>query len=481
MARARARARRRTPSPASRPRTSARRADTIFPLLHVDPRRSRCPQRVVLAGLTGRVAADGAADARRRPRLLGPGSLAVQGLWPVLWGRVAARRHRRRRDTKSRSRAGRCGNLAVEGPRPAFRVGEQPYGLLPTSSFNAWVDAPGDPLAGIEDAHPRVGASLARGAAAAARAARGARRTARTRAACSTSLGVHAPSRYWQARAIADLYDLQALRAMFGMPPLDTSMGRQHRARAARRADAARADRARAWRRADSGTAARRGGGRRDCCGACRTMEPEPLLRARDDRSSDSSAICCASRCIAARAIIGEAVMRLRAGTADRARPAAAVGRRRRRTATRSFRGTNQAVAELRDGADPNGRVVAERFKEVQEALQVIADLWEPMSEPLFRGVLAALDTAAFRVDPWLTGIAERRLQRMIADRRAVPARRLRLGRRAGAVHGVGRRTARARPDARRPAARAVARAGADRGAAARCRGSLSRATTAGT
>src|SRR6185369_11974697 len=30
--------------------------------------------------------------------------------------------------------------------------------------------------------------------------------------------------------------------------------------------------------------------------------------------------------------------------------------------------------------------------------------------------VLAALDTAAFRVDPWLTGIAERRLQAMIAD-----------------------------------------------------------------
>ena len=29
--------------------------------------------------------------------------------------------------------------------------------------------------------------------------------------------------------------------------------------------------------------------------------------------------------------------------------------------------------------------------------------------------MLAALDTAAFRVDPWLTGIAERRLQRMIA------------------------------------------------------------------
>src|SRR6185436_8183994 len=36
------------------------------------------------------------------------------------------------------------------------------------------------------------------------------------------------------------------------------------------------------------------------------------------------------------------------------------------------------------------------------------------MHDDLFRAVLAALDTAAFRVDPWLTGIAARRLEQMI-------------------------------------------------------------------
>ena len=116
---------------------------------------------------------------------------------------------------------------------------------------------------------------------------------------------------------------------------------------------------------------------------------------------------------IDARAVVGDAVDRLQAGTPI------AIGQQlpwADETAYRNalFRGTNQAVAELRAGADPNGRIVAERFKEVQEALQVIADLWEPLSKPLFRAALAALDTAAFRVDPWLTGIAERRLQQMI-------------------------------------------------------------------
>ena len=131
--------------------------------------------------------------------------------------------------------------------------------------------------------------------------------------------------------------------------------------------------------------------------------------------------------------VVGDAVKRLRAGTPialDRALPW------EDETAYRNvlFQGTNVAVDELRNGADPNGRVVAERFKEVQEALQVFADLWEPMSKPLFRAVLAALDTAAFRVDPWLTGIAERRLQADDRRRRAIPPRRIRLGRRAGAV-----------------------------------------------
>ena len=73
-------------------------------------------------------------------------------------------------------------------------------------------------------------------------------------------------------------------------------------------------------------------------------------------------------------------------------------------------------MTELAAAADPAARELAARFREVREALEVIADLWEAEPGQLFRGVLAALDTAAFRVDPWLTGIAERRLQQMIKD-----------------------------------------------------------------
>jgi hypothetical protein len=144
------------------------------------------------------------------------------------------------------------------------------------------------------------------------------------------------------------------------------------------------------------------------------TMEPEPLL-SMARRKLGLVGHLMRESLLAARAVIGEAVERLPAGRpiapghplpwADDAAYRQAM-----------LRGTNQAVIDLRDGPDPNGHLLAARFKEIQDALQVIADLWAEMSTALFRGVLAALDTAAFRVDPWLTGIAERRLQTMIAS-----------------------------------------------------------------
>ena len=118
---------------------------------------------------------------------------------------------------------------------------------------------------------------------------------------------------------------------------------------------------------------------------------------------------------LTARAIIGDAVARLNAGTPISSGQALSwTNETEYRNAISG--GTNQAVQKLRGGGDANGRLLAERFNEVQEALHVIADLWKSMPDALFRAVLAALDTAAFRVDPWLTGIAERRLQRMIAE-----------------------------------------------------------------
>src|SRR5690606_12602563 len=70
----------------------------------------------------------------------------------------------------------------------------------------------------------------------------------------------------------------------------------------------------------------------------------------------------------------------------------------------------------LASSGDENAMVVAERFREVKEALEVTADLLQAMPSRIFGGVLSALDTASFRVDPWLTGVANRRLEAMIAE-----------------------------------------------------------------
>ena len=121
-------------------------------------------------------------------------------------------------------------NLAVEGPRPAFRVGEQPYGLLPTSAFKGWVDEPGDPLAAIE-------ARIRRGHSAGARAPRPRRAPRADESAGADTrglldvLGLHAPSRHWQRAARWPIaINCRRLRAMFGLPPLDTTWDDNRRA-----------------------------------------------------------------------------------------------------------------------------------------------------------------------------------------------------------------------------------------------------------
>jgi len=385
------------------------RAETIFPLLHVDPATQQSTS-IVLTGLTGRIGPTALPMLGGDLDYFGPGSLAVQGLWPALWGR-SLRDVTGAGDTEIPLARWAIRNLAVEGPRPAFRVGEQPYGLLPTSAFRAWVDAPGDALASIETQIRQWALPWRAGAAAAARAARG-RTAGEDIGGFLDVLGLHAPSRYWQVRAIADRYDLQALRALAGMPGLDTAWD-DNTARALRHVPSPLAPIGRAPGEApipgppldeveDSNLL-------RSLC----TMEPE-LLFSRGRLKLGLVGHLFREALIAARAVVGDAVTRLRAGAPialGQSLPWADEAAYRNTL----FEGTNMAVAELRGGADPNGRVVADRFKEVQEALQVFADLWEPMSPALFRAVLAALDTAAFRVDPWLTGIAERRLQRMIA------------------------------------------------------------------
>jgi hypothetical protein len=387
-------------------------AATVFPLLHVDP-AEQMSTGVVLGGLTGRV------ERSALPMLGGdldyyaPGSLAVQGLWPVLWGRVL-RDVIGMGDEELALARWAIRNLAVEGPRPAFRVGEQPYGLLPVSSFGSgsWTDTPSDALAPIEARILEWALPWRANAAAAARVARGGVAGIDTRGLVE-ALGVHAPTRHWNARAIADLYQLQGLRLAFGLEPLDTTWD-DNTARALRGVAKPLAPIGRA-----PGVVEIPGPPHDEVedialLRRLPTMDPEELYALSREKLGLVGHLMRESL-IAARAIVGEAVEKLRIGTPiSLGQPLPWADEDEYRDAM--FYGTNEAVVQLQEGGDANGRLLAERFDEVQDALQVIADLWAELSGPLFRGVLAALDTAAFRADPWLTGIAERRLRRMIDE-----------------------------------------------------------------
>ncbi|MGI8867339.1 MAG: hypothetical protein ACR2F6_00420 [Mycobacteriales bacterium] len=384
--------------------------DSLYPLLHTDPSGQQSTV-AALTALTGRVPPAALPVLGGDLDCYGPGSLAVQGLWPALWGRafsdvVGAG------DREPDVARWAIRNLAVEGPRPAIRIGQQPYGLLPTSSFGSWVDSPGDGTAEIERRIRGWGLGWRAGAAAAAR-------TANRRAPGADSaellevLGVHAPSRYWEVRPIADRYVIDALRALAGMPGLPSDEWDRLTAVAWRDRPAALAPTGPAAR---SGPVPRPPGDERDEAKRLKelcTMEPEALY------SQGISGLGLVGHLfrealVSARAIVGEAAERLRAGTP------VALGQPlpwddELQYRSHVLQGGSVAVTDLAASNDRAAGEVAARFRDVQEALSVLADLWEAAPAPLFRAVLAALDTAAFRVDPWLTGIAERRLQQLIA------------------------------------------------------------------
>ena len=71
------------------------------------------------------------------------GSALVTALWPALWGFAAGQVWDVARGRTPAQWAGRA--LFPEGAYPSVRVGPQPYGLLPTTSWSTWSPADGDP------------------------------------------------------------------------------------------------------------------------------------------------------------------------------------------------------------------------------------------------------------------------------------------------------------------------------------------------
>ena len=385
-------------------------ADSLFPLLSRDP-ESQLSTSAVLTALTGRIPAGALPMLGGDLDYFAPGSLAVQGFWPVLWGR--ALRDVTMSDGQEIELARwAMRNLAVEGPRPTIRVGKQPYGLLPTSAFSSWVAEAADPLALVEDRIRRWGLAWRAGASAAAEQMNSWVEDADS-AGLLEVLGLHAPSRHWQVRPIADLVAVQVARAGAGMAPLPATDWD---------ITTARVWRGWAYPGFPLGPAAGPGpvpgppGDEAEDAallkGLC-TMAPEPLYFQDPGRLGLVGHLF-REALISTRAIAGEAITQWETtGRINLVTPLPLDNEGAYRTFV--IRGTDQSLAILETATDANGRTIAARCRDVLEALQVFADLWEPMHDALFRGTLAALDSAAFRVDPWLTGLAERRLQTLIA------------------------------------------------------------------
>lgn len=385
-------------------------AESLVPLLGLDPSTQQAT-RSVLSALTGRVAPDALPLIGGDVDLFGPGSLAVQGFWPVLWGRML--RDVVGIDAREPDLATWAERLlAPEGTRPTIRVGGQPYAVLPTSAYTAWVPDAADATADLEQAILAWATPWRASAAASAEQAHGWAEGADTEQLLGV-LGQHAPSRHWRVRPVADAAVVAAERILAGGRALPVSPW-----------DRGTAD---AWRGVPFPSAPIAPGARSgrlpgppddvldkaESLKRLCTMHPEPLYFVGEPPYGLVGHLFRESL-IAARAIVGEAIVRWAStGRVDLAVPQPL--RDENTFRDHVMRGTDESVDELAATGDPDAERVAARFREVQEALIVIADLWEVDQDALFRATLAALDVASFRVDPWLTGVAERRLQSMVS------------------------------------------------------------------
>ncbi|KGN39775.1 hypothetical protein N801_19045 [Knoellia aerolata DSM 18566] len=344
----------------------------------------------------------------------GPGCLAVEGLWPVLWGRAL-------RDVLGAGAieldVARWARdyLRVEGSRPAIRIGEQPYGLLPTSAFERWVSAPEEEtrISEVEERILRWALPWRAGAAKAAESAgHGSVRGADT-ALLLGAMSRNAPTRHWRVRPVTELHIVQAARALSAMPPMPASEWDRNSALAWRDVPYPQTPKGPA-----GGVGALPGpaedehedpGLLHEMC----FMHPERLYF---DPGQPLGLVGHLVReaLLVSRAILGEAVVRWRAG--DPVELGQPIPFDEDQFSSYVMAGDEDALEELRSASDDNGRFLAKRFDRVRDALSTTADLWERRHDQLFAGVLAALDTASFRVDPWLTGVAERRLERFAAD-----------------------------------------------------------------
>jgi hypothetical protein len=82
-----------------------------------------------------------------------------------------------------------------------------------------------------------------------------------------------------------------------------------------------------------------------------------------------------------------------------------------------ALHGSDEVLRDLEENGDEGAQVVVARFHAQRRAAHELVRRWEETPERIFAALLATLDTAAFRVDPWIVGVADSRL-RLLAGRR---------------------------------------------------------------
>ena len=95
------------------------------------------------------------------------------------------------------------------------------------------------------------------------------------------------------------------------------------------------------------------------------------------------------------------------------------------------MRGDDPGLRAIETSGDPARYDVLRRVKGAIDAARELVARWADDRDTIEAAVRATLDTAAFRVDPWVIGIAERRRRALVASGAALRPRRVRLGRRA--------------------------------------------------
>lgn len=354
--------------------------------------------------------------------------LAVQALWPVLWGRTF-------RDivgmpagstTEPDLAAWATDHLATQGPWPAIRVGDQPYGLIPTSDFGVadepnpgdvdvrWIDDPDDDpgLAALERSILPWAVPWRDGAArAAATATTVTDESPVVGAQPATLLGLHgrhAPSAFWRVRRVGDLADVQARQIAQGLAvsqatPFDRAIASAWHGNPFPIAPVA-ADSVRRHlpgpvqdEEADPGLLQE-----------MLTEHPEPLYY-NDERPLGLFGHLLRESMIIARATIGRAWLDLQSGLSpDPARPIPLD----ENYPNVVMEGTDERFEDVA-ASGSEGKLIIRRFDEVRDALARLIEEYLNDTESTLRAIKATLDAASFRVDPWLLGVARRRVGRL--------------------------------------------------------------------